>query len=63
MMDVVDVLGVLAVGGQGLKSCDGSAVYEEAYLTPEGAIQPLGDIGVRLHEELARLGNVGLRLS
>ena len=61
--DVVDALGVLAVGEQRFENHDDSAVYEEAHLAPEGSIQPLGDIGVRLREELARLGNVSLRLS
>jgi hypothetical protein len=57
-VDVDDVLSVLAVGEQGVENCDGSAVYEEADLAPEGAIQPVGEIGVRLREELARLRNV-----
>ena len=51
------------MGEQGFENHDDSAVYEEAHLAPEGSIQPLGDIGVRLREELARLGNVSLRLS
>jgi len=37
---------------------DGSAVHDEAHLAPEGAVQPLGEIGERLGEQLARKRNV-----
>ena len=57
-VDVVDVLGALAVGEQGVEDHDGAAVYDEADLPPEGAVQPLGEIGERLLEQLARQRDV-----
>jgi len=57
-VDVVDVLGALAVGEQGVEDHDGAAVHDEADLPPEGVVQPLGEIGERLLEHLARQRNV-----
>ena len=57
-VDVVDVLGALAVGGQGAEDHDGSAVHGEADLPPKGAVEPLGEIGERLLEQLARQRDV-----
>ena len=51
-VDVVDVLGALAVGERGVDDHDG------VDLATEGAVQPLGEIGVRLREHLARQRNV-----
>ena len=42
MVDVVDVLGTLAVGERGVEDHDGSAVHDGAHLAPEGVVQPLG---------------------
>ena len=47
-VDVVDVLGALAVGEQGVEDHDGAAVHDKADLVPEGMVQPLGGIGERL---------------
>jgi len=57
-VDVVDVLGALAVGEQGVEDRDGSAVHDEVHLAPEGAVQPLGEIGERSREQLACERNV-----
>ena len=57
-MDVVDVLSALAVGEGGVEDHDGSAVHDEAHLAPEGVVQPLGEIGERFGEYLARERNV-----
>ena len=57
-VDVVDVVGVLVVGEQGVENCNGSAVYEEADPVPEGAMRPVAEIGVRLNEEHVRLRDV-----
>ena len=57
-VDVVDVLGALAVGERGVEDHDGAAVHDEADLPAEGAVQPLGEIGERLREHLARQRNV-----
>jgi len=61
MVDVVDVLGALAVGEQGVEdheSHDSATVHDEAHLAPEGAVQPLGDIGECLREQHAHERNV-----
>ena len=55
-VDVVDVLGALAVGEQEVEDRDGSAVHDEAHLAPEGAVQPLGEIGERAREQLRLRG-------
>jgi len=49
-VDVVDALGTLAVGEQGVENHDGDAVHDEADMAPEGMEQPLGEIGERLRE-------------
>ena len=54
--DVVDVLGALAAEERGVEDHDGSAVHDEAHLVPEGAVQPLGEIGGRLGEQLGVRG-------
>jgi len=53
-VDVVDALGTLAVGEQGVEDHDGDAVHDEADMAPEGMEQPLGEIGERLREQVAR---------
>ena len=55
---MVDVLGALAVGVGRVENRDGSAVHDEAHLEPEGEVQPLGGIGERLGEQVARKRNV-----
>ena len=57
-VDVVDVLGALAVGERGVEDHDGAAVHDEADLAAEGAVQPLGEIGECLLEHLERQRNV-----
>jgi len=56
-VDVVDVLGALAVGERGVEDHDGAAMHDEADLPAEGAVQPLGEIGERLREHIARQRN------
>jgi len=53
-VDVVDVLGALAVGERGVEGHDGAAVHDEADLAAEGAVQPFGEFGERLREHPAR---------
>ena len=53
-MDVVDVLGVLAVGEQRAVNCEGSAIYEEAHLARKEQYNLL-ERSVRLREDPARL--------
>ena len=57
-VNVVDVLGALAVGEQGVGGHDSAAVHDETNLVLEGAVQPLGGVGERLHEQLAHERNV-----
>ena len=47
-VDVVDVLGTLVVGEQGVDDHGGAAVHDEAHLAPEEAAQSPGEIGKRL---------------
>ena len=56
-VDVVDILGALAVGERGVEDHDGASVHDEADLAPEGAVQPLGEIGEHLREHLSRQRN------
>jgi len=53
-MGVVDVLTALAVGNRGVEDPGSSAVHDEVHLVPEGAVQPLVEIGERLLEQIAR---------
>ena len=53
-MDVVDVLGALAMRERGVEDHDGAAVHDEADLASERAVEPLGEIGEDSCEELAR---------
>ena len=57
-VDVVHVLGALAVGEERAEDHHGATVCEEAHLAPERAVQPLVDIGERLHEHFAHERNV-----
>jgi hypothetical protein len=52
-MDVVYILCALAVGERGMQDHDGAAVYDEANLSPERAIESLGEIRQHLLEELS----------
>ena len=45
---IVDLLGALAVGEQRVGKYEGAAVYDEADLEPEKAVQPVGEVGERL---------------
>ena len=57
-VDVVHVLGALAVGEEWAEDHHGATVYEEAHLAPERAVQPLVDIGERLREHFAHKRNI-----
>ena len=57
-MDVIHVLGALAVGEERVGDHDGPTVHDEADLAPEGAVQPLREVGEHLREHLAREWNV-----
>ena len=57
-VDIVDVLGALAVGERGVEDHDDSAVNDEAHLASKGVVQPLRVIGEDLREHLARERNV-----
>ena len=56
-VDVIHVLGALTVGEEWVEDHDGSAVHHEADLAPEGAVQPLGEVGEHLREHRARQQN------
>ena len=60
-VDVVDVIGALAVGEQRVEDHDSSAVHDEGDLALEGGVQPLGQTGERLRERNApfRVGTTG----
>ena len=56
-MDVVDVSSALAMREQGVEYHDGTAVHDEAHLALERAVEPLGEIGEHLIQELACEGD------
>jgi len=57
-VDVVDVLGALVVGEQGVEDHDGTTMYDKADLLLEGVVQPLREIRERLLEQLAHQQDV-----
>ena len=45
---IVNLMGALAVGEHRVRKYEGAAVYDEADLEPEKAVQPVGEVGERL---------------
>lgn len=52
-VDVVNAIGALVVGEQGVEDHDSSTMHDEADLALEGGVQPLGQTGECLHERNA----------